>query len=94
MKTFTLLAAVVGLAAAFPANFAEDPEVQKRAARVLQRKDLLNDPLGISKAQTNCGPTPCLTFTEDQLVSVTGDHAYASPAADEIRGPCPGLNAA
>ena len=43
----------------------------------------------------NCGPTPCLVFNEaDQYVSVTGQYTYASPAADEIRGPCPGLNAA
>ncbi|KAF7196120.1 Dothistromin biosynthesis peroxidase dotB [Pseudocercospora fuligena] len=49
----------------------------------------------LSKARTNCGNIPCLTFNEkDQYVSTTGDHAYASPAADEIRGPCPGLNAA
>jgi hypothetical protein len=32
-----------------------------------------------------------MTFT---IVSTTGQYAYASPAADEIRGPCPGLNAA
>ena len=60
-----------------------------------QALPLPSDALGISKAQTNCGPLPCLTFDpEDQLVSVTGEYAYASPAADEIRGPCPGLNAA
>jgi predicted histidine transporter YuiF (NhaC family) len=28
------------------------------------------------------------------LVSTTGSHTYASPAANQIRGPCPGLNAA
>ncbi|KAF2725839.1 Cloroperoxidase [Polychaeton citri CBS 116435] len=53
------------------------------------------DALGISKGQTNCGPTPCTTFdAQDQLVSLTGDHAYASPGPGDIRGPCPGLNAA
>lgn len=41
------------------------------------------------------GPTPCLTFDpEDQLVSTTGEYAYQSPAVSDIRGPCPGLNAA
>lgn len=40
-------------------------------------------------------PTPCTTFDEqDQLVSVTGQNAYQSPSASDIRGPCPGLNAA
>lgn len=49
----------------------------------------------ISKARTNCGPTPCLTFDyDDQLVSVTGQNVYQSPAVSDIRGPCPGLNAA
>jgi hypothetical protein len=44
---------------------------------------------------TEYSPTPCLTFDpEDQLVSVTGEYAYQSPAAADIRGPCPGLNAA
>lgn len=31
--------------------------------------------------------------TQDQFVTVSGEHAYASPAAGDIRGPCPGLNA-
>lgn len=49
----------------------------------------------ISKARTNCGNIPCLTFdAHDQYVSTTDDHAYASPGAGDIRGPCPGLNAA
>jgi hypothetical protein len=48
-----------------------------------------------SSEETNCGPTPCTTFdATEQFVSTTGQNAYASPAADEIRGPCPGLNAA
>ncbi|KAI9687160.1 MAG: hypothetical protein M1822_002571 [Bathelium mastoideum] len=63
--------------------------------QLLRGQSIPSDPLGFSAAETNCGPTPCLTFDEtDQLVSTTGDNAYASPAADEIRGPCPGLNAA
>ncbi|KAL9093997.1 MAG: hypothetical protein Q9165_003667 [Trypethelium subeluteriae] len=79
------------------------PEVFEQAARLadrttaqhVRRQSILSDPLGFSAAETNCGPTPCSIFDEaDQLVSTTGDHAYASPAADEIRGPCPGLNAA
>lgn len=96
MKT-TIVSALLALGAvAFPAMM--DPEVAAKAseiaARLARRQDLNNDPLGVSRAQTNCGPTPCLNFdTADQLVSVTGANAYASPAADEIRGPCPGLNA-
>lgn len=41
----------------------------------------------LSRARTNCGPIPCAVFSAtEQYVSTTGDHAYASPAADEIRG--------
>ncbi|KAL9076215.1 MAG: hypothetical protein Q9157_003750 [Trypethelium eluteriae] len=87
----------------FPSMKNANPEVLERAAKLadrttaqyVQRQSVPTDPLGFSAAETNCGPTPCLTFGEaDQLVSTTGDHAYASPAVDEIRGPCPGLNAA
>ncbi|CAK4033781.1 Aromatic peroxygenase [Lecanosticta acicola] len=60
-----------------------------------------------SKSRSNCGIVPCTGFdpspatacplgvcSPGQLVSTTGDHAYASPLPNEIRGPCPGLNAA
>lgn len=50
----------------------------------------------VSAARDNCGfVNSCSVFdAEEQLVSVTGQYAYASPAASQIRGPCPGLNAA
>ncbi|KAB8446271.1 hypothetical protein FH972_025251 [Carpinus fangiana] len=51
-----------------------------------------------SAARNNCGaqnPTGCTSFNaKAQYVSTSGEHAYADPAPDEIRGPCPGLNAA
>ena len=103
MHPFVLLVALAASVAAFPAMMDLSPEVLEKLSKLAarspmeadRRQTLPTDPLGISKAQTNCGPTPCLTFSEaDQLVSVTGQYAYASPAADEIRGPCPGLNAA
>lgn len=61
-----------------------------------QSLPLPSDALGISRAETNCGPTlPCPEFdAKDQFVSVDGEYAYAAPAEDQIRGPCPGLNAA
>lgn len=87
----------------FPSMRDAHPEILEQAAKLaarstskqMRRQTIPSDPLGASQAETNCGPTPCLIFNEaDQLVSTTGDKAYASPAADEIRGPCPGLNAA
>lgn len=87
------LFALVPLAAAFPrgaieilARHSQEIQMQKRADNASQ---------AASQAQTNCGPTPCTIFNaQEQYVSTTGQYAYASPAADEIRGPCPGLNAA
>ena len=104
MQPFMILAAFAASASAFPRVLDANPEVLDRAAELVARstssdlegrQSLPKDPLGVFKAQTNCGPTPCLNFDpKDQLVSVTGQYAYQSPAADEIRGPCPGLNAA
>lgn len=69
-----------------------------QAAQPVRRSTLPlpQDALGISRAETNCGPTiPCPAFdAEDQYISIDGEHAYAAPGEDEIRGPCPGLNAA
>ncbi|CZR54569.1 uncharacterized protein PAC_04453 [Phialocephala subalpina] len=81
MKTAVFLAAMASSTWAFP--IMDDPKTAQMAREFLERyqagpRDLSNDPLGISKAQTNCGPTPCTQ----------------SPAASNIRGPCPGLNAA
>ncbi|KAI9728366.1 MAG: hypothetical protein M1828_003766 [Chrysothrix sp. TS-e1954] len=93
-----LIAALATLTSAFPALRNADPKLVKRAAEISARSTsslVEPDALGISAAETNCGPTPCLDFDpEDQIVSTTGKYAWASPAADEIRGPCPGLNAA
>ena len=48
-------------------------------------------------AESYCGQIPCLNFDPvDQYVDVshaTG-HQFIAPGATDIRGPCPGLNAA
>ncbi|KAL9082067.1 MAG: hypothetical protein Q9159_006754 [Coniocarpon cinnabarinum] len=63
---------------------------------ILGRQVNAQDPVGASKAQTNCGfGGPCLTFNEEQqLVSTSGENQWIAPAPGDIRGPCPGLNAA
>lgn len=70
-------------AAAFPA-------VLKQLA--LDRR-LTTPAAALSAARTNCGPTPCLVFdAAEQYVSTTGQYAYQSPTADQIRGmPVPSL---
>ena len=45
------------------------------------------------KRQSGPGGIPFTTFSTDQLIDVTGDHAWVAPGPDDIRGPCPGLNA-
>lgn len=45
------------------------------------------------KRQTGPGGLPFTTFNENQLVDVTGTHRWIAPGPNDIRGPCPGLNA-
>ena len=45
------------------------------------------------KRQSGPAGLPFTTFNTNQLVDVTGEHAWAPPGPNDIRGPCPGLNA-
>ena len=38
------------------------------------------------------GGIPFTTFSKDQLIDVTGEHAWVAPGPGDLRGPCPGLN--
>lgn len=88
MKTVTLSAAVVALAgtvAAFPAIAAE------HAQRLAQSQAGKRSTLAPTQHKKR------LTFdAASQYVSTTGYHAFVPPnfAAGDVRGPCPGLNAA
>lgn len=78
------------MVAAIP-SFMDDPIALEQAKSILRR----NDALGLSKSESNCGLVPCTTFDEDdQLITLTGPHSFESPGLGDIRGPCPGLNAA
>ena len=102
---FTALAYLAASANAFP-KIARDPRavehlaragqmLDARASTILRSLQSREDALTTSLAETNCGPIPCTTFDyEDQLISITGEYAYQSPSVSDIRGPCPGLNAA
>lgn len=89
MKSFTTALALAPAALAFPAGL----NIPRGVLQGLNKR-ADNASQAASQAQTNCGHHICDTFSESQLVSTSGDHAYAKPAPDEIRGPCPGLNAA
>ncbi|WPH01851.1 Hypothetical protein R9X50_00470500 [Acrodontium crateriforme] len=98
-KSMTLIA-LVSRALAFPAWVNED--VMARALSSTNsawteglRQLSLQDPLGVSRGESNCGIIPCPSFDEkDAFVSITGEHEYMAPTESDIRGPCPGLNAA
>lgn len=45
------------------------------------------------KRQTGPAGLPFTTFNENQRVDVTGTHKWVAPGPNDIRGPCPGLNA-
>lgn len=45
------------------------------------------------KRQSGPGNIPFTTFNENQLIDVTGEYAWVAPGPNDIRGPCPGLNA-
>ena len=81
MKSFVLFGFALQ-ATAFPFAL-EDVQKRQVPSTELARQ--------LSEARTNCGNIPCLVFNEkEQYVSNQGDHAFASPGPDEIRGPCPG----
>lgn len=55
---------------------------------ILQKKDSPKE-----KRQTGPAGLPFTTFNENQRISVTGVHKWVAPGPNDIRGPCPGLNA-
>ncbi|MCJ1467783.1 hypothetical protein MMC07_006408 [Pseudocyphellaria aurata] len=45
------------------------------------------------KRQSGPGGTQFTQFNKNQLVDVTGEHKWVAPGPNDLRGPCPGLNA-
>ncbi|KAL8744573.1 MAG: hypothetical protein Q9190_003186 [Brigantiaea leucoxantha] len=45
------------------------------------------------KRQSGPGGIPFTTFDKNQLIDVTGVHSWQPPGPNDLRGPCPGLNA-
>ena len=57
-------------------------------------KRALEDPESTKKQhERGLGNAPFTTFNENQLIDVTGEHAWVAPGPNDLRGPCPGLNA-
>jgi hypothetical protein len=66
--------------------------------RALEDPEAFKGVLGMKeseKAKRQTGPAglPFTTFNENQIVDVTGVHKWVAPGPNDIRGPCPGLNA-
>ncbi|KAF7190511.1 Dothistromin biosynthesis peroxidase dotB [Pseudocercospora fuligena] len=102
MKFSALTAGVFATqAAAFPFVMMDDLVKAHMAKNGLEKRQTL-PPAGsdaakaASRARTNCGAQgPCLVFNKaEQYVSTSGTHAFKSPGPSDIRGTCPGLNAA
>ena len=74
--------AIVGQAAAFP---------EKLFAALGKSPKLMKENDSVEKRQAfgvNVGFDPAA-----QHISTSGEHAFEAPSADDLRGPCPGLNA-
>lgn len=92
MKYSAAGAALLGLATAFPADFVQnlhrmqaDPEDMPVGMR-----KMLNERLGKRQDQGVNVPFNA----KEQYVSTSGEHAWVAPGPTDLRGPCPGLNAA
>ena len=68
----------------------EDPESTKE---LFNERDVSRAEKEHGKRQSESGNVPFTTFDENQLIDVTGEHAWVAPGPNDLRGPCPGLNA-
>lgn len=90
MKFTTIALAVLPCVAAWPAVLSEDANLVKRAEPPPRK------PKFLSKRQ-NTGVIPPVGFNaKEQFVDVRkgSGHAFVAPKESDIRGQCPGLNAA
>lgn len=101
MISLPLLASLAGVATAFPAAFLEaaarDPTIAARTAEMtemLSKRRLAGRQEGADAAQNIFEAIP--TFdAEAQLIDISegSGHEWVAPGPDDLRGPCPGLNA-
>ena len=68
----------------------KNPDFLKRH---LKEQDAAQDASAKEKRQTGPGGLPFTTFNENQHIDVSGAHAWQAPGPNDLRGPCPGLNA-
>ncbi|KAL8786591.1 MAG: hypothetical protein Q9195_008148 [Heterodermia aff. obscurata] len=85
-----LLAAAAQALCPYAERALKDPSLLKRH---LEEHGSTQDEHANEKRQSGPGGLPFTTFNENQLIDVTGVHAWKAPGPDDLRGPCPGLNA-
>ncbi|KAK4505134.1 hypothetical protein PRZ48_003097 [Zasmidium cellare] len=91
--TSLILLGVAPLAAAFPASVIQavknDPQLQARADEILEKRQQ-----GAGAATALFEPVP-LFDAEQQYINIGpgSGHEYQAPGPNDLRGPCPGLNA-
>jgi hypothetical protein len=100
MKTATSFAIIGALAApyasAFPAAMmaaaARDPEIMKRTQEITAQFEKRQAGAGAATAVFE--PVPIFNAKAQYVdVSAGSGHEFVAPSGDDLRGPCPGLNA-
>ncbi|KAI4854614.1 Cloroperoxidase [Aureobasidium sp. EXF-8845] len=91
--TLKLLLGLAPLTAAFPASVLEavkfHPGLQARANEILQERQA-----GAAAAQAIFEPVPIFNAAQQYVnISAGSGHEYVAPGPNDLRGPCPGLNA-
>jgi len=92
MKTITGLAFLAGQVAAFP-RFAMDALTAPLAADVAYKRVMARQSTTAPQGAGALPLTPPPFDASEQLISVSGAHAFVPPGAGDARGMCPGLNA-
>ncbi|KXL42991.1 hypothetical protein M433DRAFT_156311 [Acidomyces richmondensis BFW] len=92
MKTAAGLALLIGHAAAFP-RFAMDALTAPLAADVAYKRVMARQSTTAPQGAGALPLTPPPFDASEQLVSVSGEHAFVPPGPGDARGMCPGLNA-
>lgn len=93
-----LLAGLAPLANAFPAAMLEaaaaDPSILEHAERLAKMLEKKQAAAGADAATALFEPVPIFDEKAQYIdVSKGSGHEYVPPGPDDLRGPCPGLNA-
>ncbi|KAL5114502.1 hypothetical protein ACEQ8H_007592 [Pleosporales sp. CAS-2024a] len=75
---------------AFPANLLKGDISEATLAEITSLTEQITRDLDTKRQG---GHVKRAFSAEDQRISTTGDHVYIKPGSNDLRGPCPGLNA-